>query len=57
MKPVKAQPTAYKGMIITQWKPTWVDRLRILFGKPIRVSVVGNIQPTLALDTKNIIAK
>ncbi len=57
MKPIKAPPVSYKGMLITQWKPTAWDRLRILFGKPIRISVVGNVQPTLAVDTKKLIVK
>lgn len=57
MKPVPDSLKTHEGMIISQWKPTAGDRWRILFGKPIRVSVVGQVQPVLALDTKNLIAK
>lgn len=57
MKPIKAQPLSVNGLLFTQWKPTWCDRLRVLFGHPIRIGVLGPVQPTLSVDTQNLVAK
>lgn len=33
------------------WKPRWIDRFRILFGRPIRLSVASSSHPPVMLDT------
>ncbi len=33
------------------WKTTWRERLAILFGRPVRLCVVGEAHPPVALDT------
>lgn len=47
------------GLPITQsgstmfsfWRPTWRERLRLLFGGHIRLGVVGRGHPPVSLDT------
>lgn len=41
-----------EGIITSCWKPSWKDRLRILMGKPIFVSIAarGGTQPPINLD-------
>jgi hypothetical protein len=39
---------------ISRWRPTWRDRLRVLFGAPIWLWVVsGETQPPVAVETES----
>ena len=37
------------GLSISCWQPSLRERLRILFGKPVRLTIVGR-QPPVALE-------
>lgn len=39
--------------LISCWKPSWKDRLRILFGKPIYAGLLSPVQPPIFISTKN----
>jgi hypothetical protein len=39
---------------MTFWKPTWRERLRVLFGWPVRLTVAGFVHPPVYLDTENL---
>lgn len=36
---------------ISCWKPSWRDRLRVLFGRPVWLHIFGQAQPPVRLDT------
>lgn len=37
-------------MMISYWKPSWVERIKILLGKPVRLCVIGSIHPSVGID-------
>ena len=37
-------------LIYSFWKPSWKERIKILFGKPIQLSIVSVNQPPVALE-------
>jgi hypothetical protein len=39
------------GVFYSYWRPTWRERLRVLFGRPVRLCVVANGMPPVAVDT------
>jgi hypothetical protein len=43
--------TAYDGVLYSYWSPSVKDRLKILFGKKIRLAIFSTVQPPVALDT------
>jgi hypothetical protein len=34
------------------WRASWRERWAILFGRPVRLCVVGSVHPPVSLDTK-----
>lgn len=51
--PCEGLPVAYgDGFIASYWTPSWRERLAILMGRPIRLSVAGVTQPPVMLDTE-----
>lgn len=40
------------GVTYTYWRPTWKDRLLILFGRDIRLAVAGSWHPPVMIDTE-----
>ncbi len=42
--------TESEGILYSYWKPNFKQRIMILFGKPIRLCICGNIQPPVGLD-------
>lgn len=42
------------GVMYSYWRPTWPDRLRVLVGSPVRLSVVGKTHPPVMLDTERV---
>lgn len=38
------------GMIVSWWKPSWRDRLRLLFGRKIRLTVISNNMPPVSVE-------
>lgn len=40
-----------KGCIYSYWKPTWYERIKLLFGGNIRLTIVGSSMPPVCLDT------
>ena len=40
------------GFIASYWKPTWRERLAVLFGKPVRVCVHAHTTYPISLDTE-----
>ena len=38
------------GTLTSCWRPTWRERFRILFGKPIWLAIVATRQPPVSLD-------
>jgi len=40
------------GMYSSLWRPTWRDRLAILFGARLRLFVVGKVHPPVAIETE-----
>jgi len=40
------------GHMFSYWQPSWKDRVRILFGRTIRLVVIGYSHPPVALDTE-----
>lgn len=57
MKPVSKGAVKHGSMMITHWTPTILDRVKILFGQPIRLCIMGDVQPAVALDTKKTVAE
>lgn len=43
----------YDGVLYSYFKPSWKEKLLILFGKPVRLCVSGSIQPPVALDCES----
>jgi hypothetical protein len=43
----------YGGVLYSYHKPSWKERLLILFGRPIRLCIASSIQPPIALDCEN----
>ncbi len=39
------------GLVISHWKPTWRDRIRILFGRPLWLHVQDPTHPPLSIET------
>ncbi len=44
--------TDAEGIMYSYWKPTIIERLRILFGRQVRLAVVGSAHPPVAVDTE-----
>jgi hypothetical protein len=40
------------GAFMSWWKPTWIERIRIAFGAPVRVQVNYSLYGPLHLDTE-----
>ncbi len=45
--------TLSEGVFYSYWKPSFKERLQILFGKPIRLCVANSSQPPVMLDTED----
>lgn len=46
-------PVAYgDGCISSYWSPTWRERLAILMGRPVRLTVAGLGHPPVMLDVE-----
>jgi len=41
------------GWFQSFWKPTWKDRLKILFGKPIALAVIGRTHPPVSISVSD----
>lgn len=41
------------GIMYSYWKPTFKQRLLILFGQSLRLSVIGTTHPPVAIDTED----
>lgn len=39
--------------MFSYWRPSFVERLRILFGGHVRLGVFGNAHPPVSIDTCN----
>lgn len=39
--------------LISCWRPSWRDRLALLFGFPLWMYIRGHQQPAIALETEN----
>ncbi len=39
--------------LLSCWKPSWKDRLRILFGKPIYAGLLSPMQPPIFISTED----
>lgn len=44
--------TSHDGVMYSYWKPAWTDRLKILVGRHVKLSVVGNSHPPVWIDTE-----
>jgi hypothetical protein len=42
----------FSGVMYSYWKLSFIDRLRVLFGRTIRLAVIGNNHPPVSLDTE-----
>jgi hypothetical protein len=42
--------TFHDDVMYSYHKPSWKERLQILFGKPVRLCVASGIHPPVALD-------
>jgi hypothetical protein len=40
------------GVMYSYWRLSWMDRFRIMFGRNIRLAVVGSSHPPVAIDTE-----
>ena len=38
------------GSVITYWKGTFMERVKILFGAPISVCILERVQPPISLE-------
>jgi hypothetical protein len=45
--------TVEDGAFMSWWKPTWIERLRIMCGAPVRVLVNYSLYGSLHLDTES----
>ena len=45
--PVRATDDPY---VYSWWRLTWRERLAVLFGRPVRLCVVGSTMPPVALE-------
>jgi hypothetical protein len=55
--PLPVLPVKYEDgydCLVSCWKPNWKDRLKILFGKPVYLSVVGTAQPPVLLSVDKL---
>ncbi len=51
--PCESLPVAWvHGVFYSSWRPTWKERLAILFGRQVRLSLVGSAHPPVMLDTE-----
>ena len=39
------------GVLYSYWRPTWRERLHVLFGRPVRLCVASANHPAVAVDT------
>lgn len=47
-------PAIYtNGRIISCWKPSFIERIKILFGQNIWLHIKGSTQPPVLLDVNN----
>lgn len=49
--PLKVHRALSHNAYISCWRPTWRERLAILFGSPVWLWVYGERHPPVALDT------
>lgn len=50
--PCVGLPVHYSdGVFYSYWKTTWRERLAVLFGRPIRLSLMHVTHPPVMLDT------
>lgn len=50
--PCAGLPVHYSdGVFYSYWKVTWRERLAVLFGRPVRLSLVAGRHPPVMLDT------
>jgi hypothetical protein len=40
------------GVMFSEWRPSWRERLRIAFGGRVRLAVFGGGHPPVAVDTE-----
>ena len=50
--PIQRGESSGVHWVSSYWQATWMDRLRILFGRPIRLTVVGRTHPPVMVDTE-----
>jgi hypothetical protein len=43
---------AFDGVFISYWSLSWRERFAVLFGKPIRLAVIANGHPPVALGVE-----
>lgn len=43
----------YQDAFVSCWKPTWRERLAILFGKPVWLGVSGDNHPPVYIEVHN----
>lgn len=39
------------GVMSSFWRPSWPERLAILLGRPVRLSIVSDLHPPVWIDT------
>lgn len=42
----------YDGIYYSYWQPTFLERLKILFGGHVRVCICADFHPSIAVDTQ-----
>lgn len=42
----------YDGVYYSYWRPTFIERIKILFGNNIRVRICSEFHPPIALDVE-----
>lgn len=53
--PCKGLPVQFdSGIIYSSWKPSFRERLRVLFGTPIRLSVFSHAMPPVAIEVRTV---
>lgn len=40
--------------LISCWKPSWKDRLRLILGKPIYLALYSSVQPPVSVFTEDL---
>ncbi len=45
--------TKHEGVMYSYHKPSWKEKILILFGRPIRLCICANYHPPVALDCEN----